>query len=206
MQVSCISGLRHKARCLVADRVKFSGPLRRTLFTSPRVTSANHQGDIDKQTISNGFTPSGPGMSKAKKTPAIPRPSASVLLVSPQNHILLLQRVKQSSSFPSAHVFPGGNVSSFHDGLMPEPDSADRHVDSETYRMAAVRETFEESGILLAKNAGFGRLVEVPEAEREEGRKLVHGNKVEFQNWLAKKGGRADVGRAAPLLTDRKSC
>lgn len=148
--------------------------------------------DIDKQIISNGFVPMAAGAKK--KEPAVPRPSASVLLVSPQNQFLLLQRVKQSSSFASAHVFPGGNVSTFHDGQMPEPDSPDRHVDSEIYRMAAIRETFEESGIILARNAGFGRLIEVPEREREEGRKQVHSNKVMFEDWLASKGGKADTG------------
>lgn len=86
-------------------------------------------------------------------------------------------------------------MSTFHDGPLPDSDAADRHVDSETYRLAAVRETFEESGILLAKNAGFGRLIEVEEGEREEGRRLVHGNRVEFGKWLAGKGGRADVGK-----------
>lgn len=86
-------------------------------------------------------------------------------------------------------------MSSFHDGEMPEPDSTERHVDSDIYRMAAIRETFEESGILLAKNAGFGRLIEVPEAEREEGRRKVHSNEIPFQKWLAQKGGRTDTGR-----------
>ncbi|TKA69073.1 hypothetical protein B0A55_08135 [Friedmanniomyces simplex] len=136
---------------------------------------------------------------KDKKAPAIPRPSASVLLVSPNNQVLLLQRVKQSSAFPSAHVFPGGNVSASHDGELPSPDSPGRHVDNAVYRMAAVRETFEESGILLARNNGFGRLIEVPEAEREEGRRLVHDNKVPFAKWLAQKGGRADVEGLIPF-------
>lgn len=152
------------------------------------------QADIDKQTVSNGFSPMSKNESRAKQ-PAIPRPSASVLLVSPQNQILLLQRVKQSSSFASAHVFPGGNVSEYHDGQMPGPESSDRHLDSEIYRQAAIRETFEESGILLARNSGFGRLIEVPEAEREEGRKKVHSNETPFQQWLAKKGGKADTGK-----------
>ncbi|KAK5679008.1 hypothetical protein LTS10_008663 [Elasticomyces elasticus] len=136
---------------------------------------------------------------KEKKPVAVPKPSASVLVVSPNNQILLLQRVRQSSAFPSAHVFPGGNVSAFHDGDMPPPESPDRHVDNEIYRMAAVRETFEESGILLARNNGFGRLLEVPEAEREEGRKLVHGNKMPFPKWLAQTGGRADVEGLIPF-------
>jgi 8-oxo-dGTP pyrophosphatase MutT (NUDIX family) len=61
--------------------------------------------------------------------------------------------------------------------------------------MAAIRETFEESGIILARNSGFGRLIEVPEAEREEGRRQVHSNKIKFESWLAGKGGKADVGK-----------
>jgi 8-oxo-dGTP pyrophosphatase MutT (NUDIX family) len=153
---------------------------------------SDNQTDVDKQTISNGFAPM--AGDKTKREPAVPRPSASVLLVSRQNQFLLLQRVKQSSSFASAHVFPGGNVSTFHDGEVPGPESPDRHVDSDVYRMAAIRETFEESGIILARNSGFGRLIEVPEAEREEGRRQVHSNKVKFESWLAGKGGKADIG------------
>lgn len=161
---------------------------------STGLRNSDSQTDTDKQTISNGFAPM--AGDKTKREPAVPRPSASVLLVSPQNQFLLLQRVKQSSSFASAHVFPGGNVSTFHDGEMPGPESPDRHVDSDVYRMAAIRETFEESGIILARNSGFGRLIEVPEAEREEGRKLVHSNKVKFESWLAGKGGKADTGES----------
>lgn len=118
----------------------------------------------------------------------------SVLLVSPSNQILLLHRVKTSSSFPSAHVFPGGNVSTYHDGEVAAQDSSLRHEDSDVYRMAAIRETFEESGILLARNNGFGRLIEVPEKDREEGRHAIHANELPFTKWLAGKGGRADIG------------
>ncbi len=121
----------------------------------------------------------------------------SVLLISPTNQILLLHRVRTSSAFPSAHVFPGGNCDEFHDGAIPPPNSSERHVDGEAYRMAAIRETFEESGILLAKNAGFGRLIEVEDAEREEVRKLVHTGKVKLEKWLAGKGGRADTGECS---------
>ncbi|KAK4968115.1 hypothetical protein LTR66_011877, partial [Elasticomyces elasticus] len=133
------------------------------------------------------------GQEKEKKVPAVPKPSSSVLLISPQNQILLLHRVRTSSAFPSAHVFPGGNLSAHHDGPIPPPDSPQRHLDSDVYRLGAIRETFEESGILLARNGGFGRLIEVPDEEREEGRRLVHEGGVEFGKWLAGKGGRADV-------------
>lgn len=152
--------------------------------------------ETKKQIESNGFNPMA---QQAKKAPAIPRPSSSVLVISPNNQVLLLQRVKQSSSFPSAHVFPGGNVSEAHDGRVPPPGSFERHVDSDVYRMAAVRETFEESGILLARNNGFGRLIEVPEAERQEGRKAIHSNATTFPKWLAQKGGRADIDGLIPF-------
>lgn len=138
-------------------------------------------------------------MADKKKSPAVPRPSSSVLVISPNNQILLLQRVKQSSSFPSAHVFPGGNVAERHDGRVPDPPAFERHEDSDVYRMCAIRECFEESGILLARNNGFGRLIEVPESEREEGRKAIHSNKTTFPEWLAKKGGRADIDGLIPF-------
>jgi 8-oxo-dGTP pyrophosphatase MutT (NUDIX family) len=118
----------------------------------------------------------------------------SVLLISPQNHILLLRRVNTSSSFASAHVFPGGNISPFHDGEPPAPEDASRHQDSDVYRMAAVRETFEESGILLARTKD-GRLLEVDEEERVKARKLVHGDKIKFEDWLGEKSAKADLGK-----------
>jgi 8-oxo-dGTP pyrophosphatase MutT (NUDIX family) len=120
--------------------------------------------------------------------------SNSVILISPLNQVLLLQRVQTSSTFASAHVFPGGNVSAFHDGVLPEPDHPDRHVDSEVYRMAAIRETFEESGILLAKSKITGDLLHVEDGEREKGRKAIHAGTISFPVWLAEKGGEADIG------------
>ena len=170
-------------------------------FTAATISLTNteslHAEQLRQQTESNGFTT----MSSKSKTPAIPRPSSSVLVVSPNNQILLLQRVRQSSSFPSAHVFPGGNVSEAHDGRVPPPESPDRHVDSDVYRMAAIRECFEESGILLAKDqqSGGEKLVQVPESEREEGRKAIHSNKTTFPKWLAERGGSPDIQGLTPF-------
>ncbi|KAL9094434.1 MAG: hypothetical protein Q9165_003284 [Trypethelium subeluteriae] len=117
----------------------------------------------------------------------------------PKRQILLLHRVQSSSAFPSAHVFPGGNLSAQHDGHIPEPDAPARHQDGEAYRLGAIRETFEESGILLARNNGFGRLIEVRDDEREEGRKAIHQGSLDFRTWLARKGGRADTDGLIPF-------
>ncbi|KAK1752696.1 putative nudix hydrolase 7 [Echria macrotheca] len=137
-----------------------------------------------------------------KRTPVSVRPSASIVLVSPQNQVLLLHRVQTSSSFASAHVFPGGNLSGFHDG---ELVGGDVHVDSEAYRLAAVRETFEESGILLVKRRvdgggeGEGGLVRVDEEAVERGRREVHANKVRFGEWVGSVGGVIDVDGLIPF-------
>lgn len=129
----------------------------------------------------------------------------SILLLSPTNQVLLLHRVKTSTSFASAHVFPGGNLSSFHDGPLPPPDSPELHEDGPAYRLAAIRETFEESGILLARKAGqtreHGGLLHVPDEVREAGRKLVHANQVRFTEWLEGLGGEPDVGTCCGFQT-----
>lgn len=107
----------------------------------------------------------------------------SVILVSPKNEILLLHRVQTSSSFASAHVFPGGNLST-QDGPCPPADDYAVHDDATHYRIAAIRELFEESGILLARDASTGKMVVFDETTREQGRRLIHQNKVTFDKWL----------------------
>lgn len=114
------------------------------------------------------------------------------MLLSPTNEVLLLRRVNTSTSFASAYVFPGGNLDAFHDGDIPAPDSQDRHRDGPAYRLGAIRECFEETGILLAKKDG--RLVDFTQEERDEARKKIHGSKIKFADWLKSIGAEADLG------------
>lgn len=102
--------------------------------------------------------------------------------------------MRTSSSFPSAHVFPGGNLSPPQDGDIPPPGSTGRHVDGKAYRVGAVRECFEESGILLARKAEGSELLEVEEGVREKGRKDVHAGKMRFEELVRSWGGVVDVG------------
>ena len=137
--------------------------------------------------------------SKSSKELPPANPSASILLISPANHILLLHRVSSSSTFASAHVFPGGHCS-LQDGQLPPPSDPSHHEDSPPYRHAAIRECFEESGILLARKQGKPEeLVELTEQEREEGRKAVHAEKVPFAEWVKQKGGRMDTEGLVPF-------
>lgn len=115
----------------------------------------------------------------------------SILVFNARNELLLLHRVKTSSAFPSAHVFPGGTLSEFHEGV-PPLGSAGRHVDGPAYRMAAVRETFEESGILLARRNGS--LLNLSPEAVASGRKDIHSDKTRFPEWLKTLGAEPDVG------------
>lgn len=115
-----------------------------------------------------------------------------MILVSPTNEILLLHRVQTSSSFPSAHVFPGGNISPSQDGECPPPEDPKSHDDAIHYRRAAIRELFEESGILLARDRSTGQMVHVDEAERERGRHAIHREEITFQKWLEEQNSAAE--------------
>ncbi|KAH6633904.1 hypothetical protein B0J18DRAFT_405622 [Chaetomium sp. MPI-SDFR-AT-0129] len=77
------------------------------------------------------------------------------------------------------------------------------HEDGPAYRLAAIRETFEESGILLAKRAGQtreqGGLLQLSDDVREDGRKKVHANEVKFEEWVREQGGEPDVDNLIPF-------
>ena len=74
-----------------------------------------------------------------------------------------------------------------------------RHEDSEAYRIAAIRECFEETGILLANKQGGEDLLELNDKEREEGRHAVHNDKVPFRVWLSAKDGIANTASLIPF-------
>jgi 8-oxo-dGTP pyrophosphatase MutT (NUDIX family) len=122
----------------------------------------------------------------SSKAPAPASPSASIILVAPDNRILLLHRRQTSSAFPSAHVFPGGNLDPSDGSLPSDPRDVNRHIESQPYRVGAIRELFEETGILLAKESkGSTSLLTVSDAARLQGRKAVHKSSIQFQSWLA---------------------
>lgn len=137
---------------------------------------------------------------KGKPIP-LPSPSASVILISGSNKILLLHRKKTSSSFPSAHVFPGGNLDPADGEIPPSATNPARHQDSLAYRTAAVRELFEESGVLLAREKGEpGQpLLSLDPDTRLAGRDDVHAGKVSLQDWLKRQSSTA-VLDTEPLI------
>lgn len=118
--------------------------------------------------------------------PARPRPAATIVLLRPADpgpELLLVRRVRSAGFVPGAWVFPGGRVDADDatedlvarvEGLAPE-DAADRlGLPSDAvppaiaYYVAAVREAFEETGILVGRDPD-GRAAtcaaQVPEVE-----------------------------------------
>lgn len=93
----------------------------------------------------------------APKPPVTPRPAATVLLMrdTPQGPQVLMTRRSATASFaPNAYVFPGGAIdpadAQAHPLSTRRPGQSD---DALTQALAALRESFEELGVLLARDA-----------------------------------------------------
>jgi len=91
------------------------------------------------------------------RIPAPLRPAATVLLLrdSPQGLEVLMTRRSSTASFaPGAYVFPGGGIDAAdaqaHSLATRRPTQSDLHL---TQAIAAIRESFEELGVLLARHA-----------------------------------------------------
>jgi len=92
----------------------------------------------------------------AQREPATPRPAATVLLLRDSHvgiEVLMTRRSLVASFAPGAYVFPGGVVdasdASAHRLARRRPGQSDLHL---TQAIAAIRESFEELGILLARH------------------------------------------------------
>ena len=92
-----------------------------------------------------------------QRDPAPLRPAATVLLLrdSPAGIEVLMTRRSLTASFaPGAYVFPGGAIAAADAAAHPpatrRPTQSDEHL---TQAIAAIRESFEELGVLLARHA-----------------------------------------------------
>ena len=148
---------------------------------------------------------------------ATPVPAATVILlrdgdVSPE--VLLLERHAKSEFLPDLYVFPGGRVDAHDPELsyhLPAggtgaarralPDTAPELAPA--LFVAAIRETFEEAGILLARRRGERDLLGAEAAQRLAHHRLdVQGGSLRFGDLVAQEGlelgqllGRGALGR-----------
>ncbi len=93
----------------------------------------------------------------AQREPVATRPAATVLLLrdgADGVEVLMTRRSMTASFAPGAYVFPGGGVDALDAASHPQAQrratQSDLHL---TQAIAAIRESFEELGVLLARRA-----------------------------------------------------
>lgn len=146
------------------------------------------QRDIEEQEFARGHVPPG-------SPPVEPRPAATICLARPTGRrfeVLLLQRPLQSRFAAGAHVFPGGTVDpedSSPDALDLMRGETDESADEPPALFAALREAFEETGLLPAAGPSAPEAVRAAQAGRD---RLLAGS-VTFAELLRESGIRIDT-------------
>ena len=115
-----------------------------------------------------------------------PRPAATLILLREGAEVLMLQRTQSAAFLGGAYVFPGGSLDAADNsmerviGITGAQANERLKVRSGgiAYYVAAIRECFEEAGILLACT-GDGRLVSAARVE-----KLLHWRNKPFRELL----------------------
>ena len=94
--------------------------------------------------------------------PATPRPAATILLIRDGRQgleVFMVVRHHQIDFASGALVFPGGRVDPGDHDLAADTSLVPQPRWDMPFRIAAIRETFEECGVLLARPLGQDRLV-----------------------------------------------
>jgi 8-oxo-dGTP pyrophosphatase MutT (NUDIX family) len=105
-----------------------------------------------------------------------PRPASTILLLrdsaSKEIEVFMMVRHYEIDFNSGALVFPGGSVDKGDQEIIARPElySGGEGFDASalSFRIAAIRETFEESGILLARPRGSNALVDARRAAKIE--------------------------------------
>ncbi len=130
---------------------------------------ASNASEIPLERLPEGFA----DRLRAPGTPATPRPAATIVLMRPTSgrtgglEVLLLRRVRSAGFVPGAWVFPGGRVDPGDAAphileRLGAPDTSGEASPGESSPppealVAAIREAFEETGILLARDVEGAR-------------------------------------------------
>lgn len=122
-------------------------------------------------------------------TPPTPRPAASLILLRQGDglEVLVGRRAAQARAFPGATVFPGGKID--------DQDYASNGGVIEAARRAALREMFEEAGLLVTDD-GEGPPSGV---DLETARAAVEAGRTPFADLLAHWDRRAGLLRTTPF-------
>ncbi len=118
----------------------------------------------------------------------------------PELQVFMLRRNLQSVFAAGAYVFPGGAVDPEDDapGLLAEPAPVGAaEVVAARFRVAAIREAFEEAGVLLARDASTGQPVDV--ASLSAAREALHRGDRTFTEIVGDLGVVLDTGSLWPI-------
>jgi 8-oxo-dGTP pyrophosphatase MutT (NUDIX family) len=123
------------------------------------------------------------------------RPAATIMLLrdgSEGIEVFMVVRHHAIAFAAGALVFPGGRVEESDQELAagdcPNPDRLD--IDALTFRVAAIRETFEECGVLLARPIGSDQLIDADTLKRleDQHRAALNAGSIGFDSVLASEG------------------
>ena len=127
-----------------------------------------------------------------------PRPASTILLLrdsaAHEIEVFMMVRHYEIDFNSGALVFPGGSVDKGDQDIIADPQlySGGEGLDAAdlSFRIAAIRETFEESGILLARPKGSTALVDAKRASEIEAahRAELCESKISFLKVLTDKG------------------
>jgi 8-oxo-dGTP pyrophosphatase MutT (NUDIX family) len=127
-----------------------------------------------------------------------PRPASTVLLlrdsVGQEIEVFMMVRHREIEFSSGALVFPGGSVEKGDQEIIASPalysGGTGLEASELSFRIAAIRETFEESGILLVRPQGSKALVDAKRAAKVEAksRTAVSEGKISFADVLAESG------------------
>jgi 8-oxo-dGTP pyrophosphatase MutT (NUDIX family) len=128
----------------------------------------------------------------------LPRPASTILLLRDGPHreieVFMMVRHYEIDFNSGALVFPGGSVDKGDQEIIQNPElySGGEELDTSalSFRIAAIRETFEESGILLARARGSKALIDAKRASEIEAghRTALCEGKTTFGKVLADNG------------------
>ena len=135
------------------------------------------------------------------QAPAVPRDAATVMLLrsAPAGlEVYMLRRQASMAFAPGAYVFPGGSVDARdadEEVAWAGPDAAEwgrvfaaPPAQARALVCAAVRETFEESGVLLAGESADAVVADTTSADWEADRQALLDRSVSLADLLARRG------------------
>ncbi|MQY14968.1 hypothetical protein SRB5_51440 [Streptomyces sp. RB5] len=137
-------------------------------------------------------------LARGELTPVVPRRASTVLLLRPGLDVYLLRRRASMAFAGGAYAYPGGSVDDRDERAVgwAGPSLAawagrlgvDTEAEAQAVVCAAVRETFEEAGVLLAGPSADEVVADTTGEDWEADRAALVARELSFADFLARRG------------------